>query len=187
MYRLFAKIVFALTGWKISGGMPPGMKKAVLIAAPHTSNWDFLYGSCAWSLFRLKVRYLIKKEWFKFPYSILFKALGGIPVDRSKHSNLTDAMVELINGYDEIVVLFTPEGTRKRVEKWKTGFYYVALEAKVPIVLGKVNYAAKTAIIGPSFMPSGDIEKDFELIRDFYKDAVGKNQENFHLEAIRPG
>ncbi|MBI3502808.1 MAG: 1-acyl-sn-glycerol-3-phosphate acyltransferase [Bacteroidetes bacterium] len=186
MYKLIAKLFFKLTGWKVRGGIPAGIKKCVLVAAPHTSSWDFIYGSFAWTLFGLKVNYLIKKEWFKFPMGIFFRSLGGLPVERSKHTNFVDAMVELVNSKKEIIVLITPEGTRKKVEKWKTGFYYLALKANIPIVLGKINYGTKTAFIGHSFMPSGNIEKDFEGIREFFRDVIPKNPENFSLEAIKP-
>ncbi len=186
MYKLIAKIFFKLKGWKIRGGIPVGIKKCVLIAAPHTSSWDFIYGSFAWTLFGMKVNYLIKKEWFKFPMGFFFRSLGGLPVDRSKHTNFVDAMVELVNSKKEIIVLITPEGTRKKVEKWKTGFYYLALKANIPIVLGKINFKKKEAVVDGHFMPSGNIEKDFEIIHEFFKDAVGKNPENFSLEAIRP-
>ena len=185
MYKLIAKLFFWLKGWKIQGGIPAGIKKCILIAAPHTSNWDFLYGSCAWKLFGLDVKYLAKKSLFRFPFGIFFRALGGIPVDRSKHTNLVDAMVELVNSKTAIIVLMTPEGTRKKVDKWKMGFYHLAMKANIPIVLGKFNYSKKLAIIGHSFIPTGNIEKDFEIIRKFYKDAVGKNPENFSWDAIK--
>ena len=186
MYKLIAKIFFALKGWKIQGGISAGIKKCVLIAAPHTSNWDFLYGSFAWKLFGLDVKYLAKKSLFKFPIGFFFRALGGIPVDRSKHENLVDAMVELVNSENEMIVLMTPEGTRKKVDKWKSGFYHLAIKANIPIVLGKMNYEKKVAIIGQSFIPSGNIQKDFETIREFYKDATGKNPENFDWRNVKP-
>lgn len=186
MYKLIARLFFKLSGWKIEGELPPGMKKCVLIAAPHTSNWDFFYGSFAWTLFGLKVNYLIKKEWFRFPFAGLMRSLGGIPVDRSKNTNLVDAMADLVNRKQEIIVLMTPEGTRKPVEKWKTGFYHLAMKTNLPIVLGKINFATRRAIIGHSFIPSGNIDKDFGIIREFYKDAAGKVPGNFSLEAIRP-
>lgn len=186
MYKLIAKLFFKLKGWKVRGGIPAGIKKCVLVAAPHTSSWDFIYGSFAWTLFGFDVNYLIKKEWFKFPFGFFFRSLGGLPVDRNKHSNFVDAMVELVNSKKEIIVLITPEATRKKVDKWKTGFYYLALKANIPIVLGKINYKAKEAVVDGSFIPSGNIEKDFEIIRAFYKDVVGRNPENFSVEAIRP-
>lgn len=157
-----------------------------MIAAPHTSNWDFLYGSFSWKLFGLDVKYLAKKELFWFPLGIFLRALGGMPVDRSKNNELVGAMAELVNGEEEIIVLMTPEATRKKVDKWKTGFYYLAMKANIPIVLAKINYREKCSIIGGSFIPSGNIERDFEIIRDFYKDAGPKVSENFSLEAVRP-
>lgn len=186
MYKLIAQVFFKLKGWKVRGGIPAGIKKCVLIAAPHTSNWDFIYGSFAWKLFGLDVKYLAKKSLFRFPFGIFFRALGGVPVDRSRHNNLVDAMVELVNSKDEIIVLMTPEGTRKKVDHWKMGFYHLAQKANVPIVLGKINYKTKEAVIDGSFMPSGNIEKDFEIIREFFKDVVGRNPENFSVESIRP-
>ena len=186
MYKLIAQFIYFLSGWKIQGGIPPEIKKCVLVAAPHTSNWDFLYGSCGWTLFGLHVKYLIKKEWFRFPFKGIMRSLGGIPVDRSKHTNLVDAMAELVNNKEEIIVLMTPEGTRKKVDKWRTGFYYLALKTNIPIVLGKIDYKTKMATIDRSFIPSGNIEKDFEIIREFYKDVVGRVPENFSVEAIRP-
>ncbi len=186
MYKLIAQIFFKLKGWKVRGGIPVGIKKCVLVAAPHTSNWDFWYGSFAWNLFGLDVKYLAKKSLFRFPLGFFFRALGGIPVDRSKYTNLVDAMVDLVKSKEEIIVLITPEGTRKKVDHWKMGFYHLAQKANIPIVLGKINYKAKEVVIEGSFMPSGNIEKDFEIIRSFYKDVVGRNPENFSLEAIKP-
>lgn len=186
MYKLIAKIFFKLTGWSIAGKPPQGIKKYIIVAAPHTSSWDFIYGSFAWTLFGLKVKYLIKKEWFKFPMGIFFRVLGGVPVDRSRHTNFVDAMADFVNCKKEIIVLITPEGTRKKVQKWKTGFYYLALKSNIPVVPGKLNYKTRQAILGNPFMPSGDIQKDFELLREFYRDAVGKNPENFSVEAIKP-
>ncbi|MEK6616349.1 MAG: 1-acyl-sn-glycerol-3-phosphate acyltransferase [Bacteroidota bacterium] len=185
MYKLIAQIFFKLKGWKVRGGIPAGIKKCVLIAAPHTSNWDFLYGSFAWKLFGLEVKFLAKKSLFRFPFGIFFRAMGGLPVDRSKNTNLVGAMVELVNGNNEIIVVMMPEGTRRKVNKWRTGFYHLAMKTNIPIVLGKLNYKTKEAIIEHSFIPSGNIEKDFEIIKEFYKDVVGRNPENFSLEAIK--
>ena len=186
MYKLIARLFFRLKGWKIYGGIPAGIKKCVLVAAPHTSNWDFLYGSFAWKLFGMDVKYLAKKELFWFPLSIFLKALGGVPVDRKNSSNLVEAMAQFVNTKDEIIVLMTPEGTRKKVEKWKTGFYHLAMLANIPVVLGRLDYKTKTAYVGISFKPSGNIEKDFELIRKFYEGVEGRNPENFSVEAIKP-
>jgi 1-acyl-sn-glycerol-3-phosphate acyltransferase len=167
-------------GWKIEGGIPSDVKKCVLIAAPHTSNWDFIYGLGALKLFKVDVKYLAKKELFRFPFKSMFVSLGGIPVDRSKNNSMVEAMIELIKQRDELVVLIPPEGTRKRVERWKSGFYNVALGAEVPIVMGYLDYKRKVAGIGPAIMPTGDKEKDFEAITAFYKNITAKFPENFN-------
>lgn len=185
MSKFIPKLIFKLTGWKIQG-QAPTLKKYVLVAAPHTSNWDFVYGLCAWQLYGMKPRYLIKKEFYVFPLNILFHLTGGLPVDRSKSNKLTDAMVEMFEQRDEFIALVPPEGTRKKVERWKTGFYYLAIKANVPIVLGILDYKLKSARLSEPFIPTGDIEKDFATIREFFKGATGKNPEGFNEEAIRP-
>jgi 1-acyl-sn-glycerol-3-phosphate acyltransferase len=179
MKTLFS-LYFRLKGWKIEGGIPKDFKKCVLLAAPHTSNWDFIFGLGALRLFGVDVKYLAKKELFKFPFESIFKSLGGIPVDRTKSNSMVNAMIELIKQRDELVVLIPPEGTRKRVQRWKSGFYNVAMGAQVPIALGYLDYKRKVAGIGPAFMPSGDKEKDFEYITGFYKQITAKFPEQFN-------
>lgn len=179
MKELFNRI-FRQKGWKIEGGLPEGLKKCVLLAAPHTSNWDFIYGLGALQEFKLDVKYLAKKELFRFPFKGMFESLGGLPVDRSKSNSMVDAMIELINNTDEIIVLIPPEGTRSRVEKWKSGFYHVAMGAGVPIVLGYIDYKRKVAGIGPAITPTGNKEKDCKAISDFYKNITAKYPENFN-------
>lgn len=185
MSNFIPKLIFKLCGWKITG-TPPKDKKFVIIAAPHTSNWDFVYGLCAWNLYGLKPRYLIKKELFRFPLNLFFKATGGLPVDRSKSSNLTDAIVNMFNERESLVAIIPPEGTRKTVERWKTGFYYVALNAKVPLVMGSLDYAKKEATLSEPFWPTGNIEMDFKVFREFYKNTTPKHPGNFSIESIKP-
>jgi len=185
MSNFIPRLIFKLAGWKITGKTPT-VKKCVLVAAPHTSNWDFVYGLCAWKLYGLKPRYLIKKEFFFFPLNILFKATGGLAVDRSKSNSLTEAIVEMFNNSNELIALFPPEGTRKAVDRWKTGFYYVALKAKVPLVMGYMDYKYKKTFLSEPFMPSGDIEKDFEIFRAFFKDVHPKHPEGFNPNGIKP-
>ncbi|MBA3899585.1 MAG: lysophospholipid acyltransferase family protein [Bacteroidetes bacterium] len=180
MIREFFNRVFKSKGWKIEGGIPKGVKKCVLIAAPHTSNWDFLFGLGALHEFKLDVKYLAKKELFRFPLRGMFISLGGVPVDRSKSSSMVDAMVSLIKSKDEIIVMIPPEGTRKRVEKWKSGFYHVAHGAGVPIVLGYLDYKRKIAGIGPAIYPTGNKEEDFRKIEEFYRDVAPRFPENFN-------
>ncbi|MCC7051532.1 MAG: 1-acyl-sn-glycerol-3-phosphate acyltransferase [Bacteroidia bacterium] len=178
------KFLFKLNGWKIKGGIPPDVKKCVLVAAPHTSNWDFVYGLAAIAYYGYKTRYLIKSQAYRFPLKRLIDRTGGIAVDRSKHNNLVDALVEEFNKRSELILMVPPEGTRKLVQKWKTGFYYTALNAKVPILLGYLDYKNKIASIDTLLWPTGDREADFKKIRDFYKDIVGKHPENFSINSI---
>jgi 1-acyl-sn-glycerol-3-phosphate acyltransferase len=185
MANLIPRLIFNLTGWKALG-KPPALKKYVVIGAPHTSNWDFVYGMCAWKLYGIKPKYLIKKELFRFPLKYLFQASGGLPVDRHGNHSLTDSIVRMFGERDEFVAIIPPEGTRKQVDRWRTGFYYVALNAKVPIVMGSMDYAKKTTFLSDPFYPTGDIQKDFEVIRAFFKDVTPCNPENFSVENIKP-
>lgn len=184
MFKLFFKFWFRLAGWKIKGGIPPEIKKCVLVAAPHTSNWDFVWGMGGLAEFNYDVKYLAKKELFRFPIKGMLLKLGGMPVDRSKHNRLTDAIVDLFNHHEKLIVLFPPEGTRSPVSKWKTGFYHVAVQANIPIILGYLDYKYKIAGIENVIYPSGDIKADFEKISAFYKNAHPKIPKNFLLPDI---
>ncbi len=163
------------------------MKKCLVIAAPHTSNWDFWYCMAAFRIYRLRIRFTVKKEWMKFPYSILMKPLGGIAIDRSpkmaseERISHTDAMINLFNQHKELIIVFTPEGTRSRVEKWKTGFYHVAVGAGIPICLAYCDYKKKLAGIAKVIYPT-DFEKDMREIMAFYKTINAKFPENFSVD-----
>ena len=185
MANLIPRLIFKLTGWKAKGS-PPAEKKFVIIGAPHTSNWDFVYGLCAWKLYGVNPRYLIKKELYVFPLNLFFKATGGLAVNRNKNTNLTDSIVKMFNEREELVTIIPPEGTRGLVKRWKTGFYYVALNAKVPIVRGSMDYKKKETNLSEPFWPTGDIEKDFLVFREFYRNVSPKNPEGFSPESIRP-
>jgi 1-acyl-sn-glycerol-3-phosphate acyltransferase len=180
MIKKFFNKFFHFKSWKIEGGIPDGIKKCVLIAAPHTSNWDFVYGVGALTEFNIDVKYLAKKELFRFPLKSMFIALGGVPVDRKQNTNMVDAMIQLINSKEEIIVMIPPEGTRKWVDKWKSGFYHVAHGAGIPIVFGYLDYKRKVAGIGPAFYPTGNKEADFKELSAFYKNITGKFPENFN-------
>lgn len=178
--KFLAKIIFFITGWKISGSYPKGLKKCVMIAAPHTSNWDLLFARAAFYILDVPVRYTIKKEIMKFPLGPVLRSLGAIPIDRSrknkvsKRNSVVDSMIELFNEREELVIMIAPEGTRKYVPKWKTGFYHVAVGANVPILLGFLDYKNKRAGIGPAIYPSGNLEEDLKTIMDFYRPIKGK-------------
>lgn len=186
MANFLPKLIFKLGGWKLKGSAPT-LKKFVIIGAPHTSNWDFVYGLCAWKLYGIDPRYLIKKELYFFPLNLFFSATGGLPVDRSRHNNLTDAIIDMIKQKDELAVLITPEGTRKLMPRWKTSFYYIALGAGIPIVMGSMDYKKRETNLSEPFWPTGDIEKDFLVFKEFYRNITPKNPEGFNPENIKPG
>jgi 1-acyl-sn-glycerol-3-phosphate acyltransferase len=185
MIRGLSKFIFWLTGWKVEGEVPPELKKAVIIAAPHTTYWDFFYARLAFFIMRLPLRITIKKEVVNHPlFGWFVRGLGAIAIDRTpkngnlkKRPSMVDAMVDIIEKHDQMIMMVTPEGTRKYVSRWKTGFYRVAEQAKVPIILGFLDYATKTAGIGPVFYPTGDYDKDLEEIMAFYRTKKGKYPE----------
>ncbi|RRJ83803.1 lysophospholipid acyltransferase family protein [Aestuariirhabdus litorea] len=170
--------LFKLTGWTLKGA-PPKERKFVLIAVPHTSNWDFPLTIGLAFLFGFKIFWMGKASLFRGPAGPIMKWLGGIPIDRSKANNVVEQVVEAFNQTDELVVTIPPEGTRSRVDQWKTGFYHIASGAGVPIALGFLDYATKTGGFGPTFYPSGDIDKDIAEIRQFYADKIGKHSDRY--------
>jgi 1-acyl-sn-glycerol-3-phosphate acyltransferase len=185
MANFIPRLIFKVAGWKTTG-TAPALKKFIIIGAPHTSNWDFVYGLCAWKLYGVAPRYLIKKEFFVFPLNFLFHATGGLAVDRSKNNSLTDAIVDMFNERESLVTIIPPEGTRKPVKRWKTGFYYIALKAKVPIVMGSMNYKKKETFLSDPFWPTGDIEKDFLVFKEFFRNVTPRNPEGFDIESVKP-
>ncbi len=179
--------LFKLGGWKITHFLPEEIKRCVIIGAPHTSNWDFMYGMGAIKLMKLKLRFIIKKEWMKFPVKRLMHNLGALPIDRSKKPDgskkgTVEAMAELFETHKDILLLIAPEGTRSKVEKWRTGFYYVALKAKVPIALGFMDYSKRECGIDKIIYPTGNFMADMKEIMDFYATKIGKNPENFSVD-----
>lgn len=174
MMRLLSKILFWLKGWKVVGEVPKDLKKFVMVAAPHTSNWDFLYARAAFFIMGIRLRFTIKKELFFFPLNLFLKASGGIPIDRKTKGNMVDKMADLYSNWEELALLVTPEGTRSYAKEWKKGFYFVALKAQVPIVCGYLDYAKKHAGIGPIIEPTGDYEADLKQIQDFFKTVTPK-------------
>jgi len=160
----------------------PSERKYVLVFAPHTSWSDFAIGKIALTAMGIKTTILVKKELFFFPFGRFLTWIGGFPVDRKNSKNLTDKIAEYIKGKEEIVFLISPEGTRKRVEIWKRGFYHIAIKANVPIALGYLNYTDKTGGIGPVFYPTGDYEADLQEIKKFYYGMKGRRKGRFFLE-----
>jgi 1-acyl-sn-glycerol-3-phosphate acyltransferase len=172
MLALLAVGLLRLIGWKVVGGLP-AHNKYVLIGAPHTSNWDFPLMLLAVLKVGMDVHWLGKKSLFPFPFGGFMQWLGGIPVDRSKSNNLVDQLVELFQRREELILLIPPEGTRSQVERWKSGFYYVAQGAGVPILLGFIDSSRKQLGFGPLFYPTGDYAVDLVAIQEFYRDKRG--------------
>jgi 1-acyl-sn-glycerol-3-phosphate acyltransferase len=169
-----------MTGWKVDGSLPPEAAKSVFIAAPHTSNWDLPYTLMVCFVLRVNVMWMGKSSIFKWPFGGIMRWLGGISVNREQSTNLVAASAQAISNADSpLQLIVPPEGTRGKTRQWKTGFYYIALQAKVPIVLGYMDYAQKRSGLGPLFYPSGDIEKDMVAIKAFYAPFKGKNESQF--------
>lgn len=175
--KLLSKILFWLSGWKVVGRVPKELKQFVMVAAPHTSNWDFLFARAAFFIMGIRLRFTIKKELFFFPLNLFLKASGGISIDRKTKGKMVDKMAKLYEKWEDLALLVTPEGTRSYAKEWKKGFYYLALKADVPIVCGYLDYKKKQAGIGPIIKPSGNYEEDLEIIQGFFRTVTPKYQE----------
>jgi 1-acyl-sn-glycerol-3-phosphate acyltransferase len=167
-------------GWKVNL-QAPIPSKCVLCVAPHTSNWDFLIGIIYFQSVGGNLRYLMKKSLFFFPLNLLLKVLGGIPVDRNNKSELTELLKQDFADNDILQLAITPEGTRSENAHWKTGFYYIALDAGVPIALAYLDYSNKTIGILENFTPTGNKEQDLAHIKHLYKNIQGKHPEQFSI------
>lgn len=174
--RLVGRAWLAAFGWRIEGGAPAA-RKAVVIAAPHTSNWDLPFSIAVSFALDLDMSWIGKHTLFRVPFGSIMRALGGVAVDRRARHNAVTGIAALIDEAEELLLIIPPEGTRGRATRWKTGFYYIAVEAKVPIVLGFLDYERKCGGLGELFWPTGDIRADFERIRVFYEDIKGKYPE----------
>ena len=169
-----------LTGWTVEGHLPPSAAKSVFIAAPHTSNWDLPYTLMVAFALRLNPYWMGKASIFRFPFGGLMRWLGGIAVDRSKSNNLVVASAQAIQDADgPLQLIVPPEGTRSKTRYWKTGFYYIATTARVPIILAYMDYATKRSGLGPVFELTGDIDADMVRIKAFYQPFQGKNATQF--------
>jgi 1-acyl-sn-glycerol-3-phosphate acyltransferase len=173
-----ARLILRLTGWRIVGGVPAA-PKYVLIAAPHTSNWDFPVALMVCFALRLRVYWMGKASLFPPLLGAVMRWLGGIPVDRARSGNLVQATVDAYNSNQRLIVIVPPEGTRSKVTQWKTGFYYIAQGAGVPIALGYLDFRRKEAGLSRMFEPTGDIAADMVEIQSFYAGFSGKNPGKF--------
>jgi len=180
MKKIIGSLVLVVFGWKCVYPQEYKVNKCVTIAAPHTTNWDLIFAIAVYWKEEIKIRFIIKNSYTKGLHGFFFRWLGGIGIDRSKHNNMVDFSVELFEKHDKMILLLSAEGTRKYVEKWKTGFYYIALNAKVPVVLGFLDYTKKIAGIGDLIHLTGNFEKDMTVIQEFYADISGKYPENYN-------
>lgn len=179
MKHLLGKLFFKLAGWKLTAKITEEMKHSVMVAAPHTSNWDFPFALAAFWMMGLDLKYFIKDFYTKGLHGYFFRWTGAIGVNQKAKNNLSEYAIGLLKE-KKMVVLVPAEGTRKRVDKWRTGFYRIALEAEVPISMGYLDFKRKEAGTLGVFWPSGDFEKDMLFIQEQYKDKVGKYPENYN-------
>lgn len=164
-------------GWTVHADLPD-IKKYVAIAAPHTSNWDFPLGILAAKAINLKVHWMGKHTLFRWPYGWFFRLIGGTPIQRDGGQNYIEQMSDLFERSEQLVLALAPEGTRAKTDHWKTGFYYIARAANVPILMAYLDFGHKQVGTGKLFTPGEDIEADFTHIRQFYAGRRGKNPEN---------
>ena len=183
LLRWFSLAFLRLTGWRVEGALPPAGQKSVLIAAPHTSNWDLPYTLMVAFSLRLTPYWMGKKSIFTFPFGPLMRWLGGIAVNREQSTNLVSASAQALVAADgPLQLIVPPEGTRSKTRDWKTGFYYIALQAQVPIVLAYMDYSTRRSGLGPVFTPTGDVQADMANIQAFYAPFKGKNAAQFQTK-----
>ena len=184
--RGLASLILKLLGWRIENGLP-NLPKYLVIAAPHTSNMDAIVFLCAALACGVRPLFTVKHTAFKPPFAGILRWLGAYPIDRTRSTNVVDQVVEMYDKSTHAVFAITPEGTRKMTQYWKSGFYHMASKAKVPIVLAYVDYKRKVvgARVEPLY-PSGDIQKDVEVFKEFYANITPAKPENFGPVRVRP-
>ncbi len=171
--RRLGELHLRLTGWRLDGDKP-ALRKYVLIAAPHTSNWDLVHMLALSFVYEVRIAWLAKHTIFRGPFGWLFRRLGGIPVDRSAPHGLVADIARHFAVQDALVLVVAPEATRRRVEYWRSGFYQIARAARVPIVLGFLDYPRRRGGFGPAITPTDDVRADMDAIRAFYRNKVGR-------------
>ena len=176
--KILGYSLLRVMGWKPEGA-PPEQERYVLIAAPHTTNWDLPLTLALSFVYDVPIRWMGKHTLFEGAKGKLFHFLGGVPVVRTERKNMVDQMVELFDEREDLVLTVATEGTRSRVETWKSGFYHIARGADVPVVLGYLDYSRRRGGFGPAVHLTGDIDADMDTIREFYRDKIGKFPENF--------
>jgi 1-acyl-sn-glycerol-3-phosphate acyltransferase len=182
--RWLARLFLRATGWRAEGARPDA-RHYVLIAAPHTTNWDFPYLLAFAEHFGMRISWLGKASLFRAPFGGLMRRLGGIPIERGRSEQRVQQIAQLFAGRDELGLVVPAEATRSRSEYWRSGFYYIASTASVPIVMSYLDYARRRGGIGPAFVPTGDLRRDMDLVRAFYADKQGKYPDEFGPVRLR--
>lgn len=177
--KRLGQLFFGLMGWKLDARIQPEMKHSLMIAAPHTTNWDFVYTMAAFWAMGMPFKYFIKDSYTKSIMGWFFHWTGAIGVDRSQRSNLVQHAINLFREREELVILITPEGSRSWAEKWKLGFYHIATGAQVPLTLAYIDYEKKIAGVARLLYPSGNLHRDLDELQEFYRDFKGKFPENY--------
>lgn len=178
MLRIFCKLYLRLGHWKVAGQFPPSLKKAVVIVAPHTSGSDVIVSLAFRKVLHLeRFKFLGKQELFKGPFGFIFRWLGGIPVDRFHHQGFVDQVVEMFNNKEEFIIGLSPEGTRKKVDRLRSGFYHIAKKAGVPIVMIGLDFANRQMIFAEPFSTTDNESADFDRILQFFGPIKGKHPE----------
>lgn len=181
MGKKLSQIILGFFGWSVEFDVDPIPDKYILAVIPHTSSWDFFLGLLTRGVMGTDTKYIGKKSLFKGPFGVIFRWLGGYPVDRSKNNNFVDAVVDIFNSKEKFSIALAPEGTRKKVDKLKTGFYFIAKGAKVPIIFVRFDYANKEVTFSDPFYATEDKEADFKYIDDHFRGTLGKIPENSYL------
>lgn len=181
----FWRFILKVFGWEFEGGFRPEMNRSVVIEAPHTSGWDFILGRIGIWILGLNGRFLIKKEFFRFPLGYPLKKLGGLPVDRGNRNNdIVGQVAEYFSKYEQFTIVITPEGTRKYTKHWKRGFYEIAVRANVPIILSFIDYGRKRCGVMETFYPTGDYNNDIKAIQERYKDVTARHPKQFNMSRM---
>jgi len=177
MLRKIANALLRISGWEVVGEVPD-FAKAVYIAAPHTSNWDGFWLIVGKTVLGLEARFLVKHSLYWWPLGAILNWFGAIPVDRSGGSGVVQELIDLFRDSDRLNLALAPEGTRKWTQYWKTGFYRIAVDADVPIVLCFIDYSEKKMGIGGTFKPTGDVQEDLLYLRNFYRPFMPRHPRN---------
>lgn len=179
MKKTIYKFIFSsLFGWKVVGNIDNSIKKCIVIAVPHTSWWDFFLGIFSRAILEKEINYVAKKELFTFPFGYFFRWTGGTALNRQQKENKVDTIARIFQEKETFRLAIAPEGTRKKVSEWKTGFYFIAMKANVPIIPVAFDYVKKEVVYNKPFYPTGNIEADLKVLHAYFKNVKGKVAEN---------